>query len=132
MNYYPPFPHSLPPLRKMTLYQIDWKIFDVDPKNQIKDYVEMIQSTISDSVSSGETSPESSIDASAFIVRRGGRLNTKLRQQVTVQEFGENQPQIDTFWDRNFASEDEVAWYKFQKSFLDDYEAKLSGKNVVY
>ena len=69
-----------------------------------------------------------SVDRSRTIVRRGGRLNTKLRAQTTVKELGGEELTIDTFWDRNFAEEDEVMWFKFQQGFLKDYEAQLSGK----
>ena len=69
-----------------------------------------------------------SVDRSRTIVRRGGRLNTKLRAQTTVKELGGEELTIDTFWDRNFAEEEEVMWFKFQQGFLKDYEAQLSGK----
>lgn len=115
--------------RKMTLYEIHWKIFDVDPKEQMTDFTE----TIKKHVSAGEVAnPTTSLDSSTFIKKRGGRLNTKLRQQVTVEDFGtEGQPQIGNFWDRYFSGEDEVPWYKFQKSFLDDYEARLTGEKFL-
>ena len=74
-----------------------------------------------------QQAPETSIDKSKTFVRRGGRLNTKLRAQTTVGEAGEEQT-LTTFWDRNFPEEDEVQWYKFQQAFLKDYEAQLSGE----
>ena len=69
---------------------------------------------------------EASIDKSRTIIRRGGRLNTKLRAQTTIKDIGVEE-NIDTFWDRNFPEEDEVPWYKFQQGFLKDYEAQLTG-----
>ena len=111
----------------MTLNQIEWIIFDVDPAPQLEEYVTKLQ-RLATASSDGEvpTSPTASIDQSTIIKRRGGRLNTKLRAQTTVQEFGSDMQHVDTFWERNFQSEDEVPWYKFQKSFLDDYETQLS------
>lgn len=99
----------------MTLHQLEWAIFDIDP--QVGSFIEKIKKQLS-----AETNVETSV---VITTKRGGRLNTKLRQQTTVQEIsvGAN----DSFWDRNFQSDDEVAWYKFQKCFLDDYESQLSG-----
>ena len=113
----------------MTLQQIPWTIFDEESQQdeKIKMFIEEARSQckkVEDEVTSSAAS-----DSSAFIKRRGGRLNTKLRQ-TTLQDIklGEDQPQIETFWDRNFPSEEEVPWYKFQKCFLDDYETQLSSK----
>lgn len=71
---------------------------------------------------------EAAVDRSKTIIRRGGRLNTKLRAQTTVRDVGGEELTIDTFWDRNFGEEDEVAWFKFQQGFLKDYEAQLTGE----
>ena len=60
-------------------------------------------------------------------IRRGGRLNTKLRAQARFIKDDGQSLQINTFWDRNFAEDVEVPWYKFQQAFLSDYEAQLSG-----
>ncbi len=112
----------------MTLYQTKWVIFDVDPQPQLEDYISEVQGMVTPS-GEGEalTSPMASIDQSSLIKRRGGRLNTKLRTQTTMQEFGMgNQEQINNFWERSFHEDDEVPWYKFQKCFLDNYEAQLS------
>lgn len=110
----------------MTLHQLGWKVFDVDPKSQIEGFVQEIE----EQTAQAETesiNPATSPD-SALIKRRGGRLNTKLRQQTTVQEFATtDQTHIGTFWERNFSGEAEVPWYKFQKGFLEDYESKLAG-----
>ena len=60
--------------------------------------------------------------------RRGGvRLNTKLRTQSTLTE----EDVVDTFWDRNFPTDDEVPWFRFQQAFLTDYEAQLSGRYII-
>ena len=58
-------------------------------------------------------------------------MNTKLRAQSTLKDLGGEETTIDTFWDRNFRDEDEVAWYKFQQAFLKDYEAQLTGEGRV-
>ena len=61
--------------------------------------------------------------------RRGGvRLNTKLRAQSTLTE---EDVVVDTFWERNFPTDDEVPWFRFQQAFLTDYEAQLSGGCVI-
>lgn len=113
--------------RKITLNQIQWTIFDAEGDDfdmQVKAFIQVIQGEVNQ-----QPLPEDSItDNSALMKKRGGRLNTKLRQQSTLQDLGVEQ--IDTFWDRNFKSDDEVPWYKFQKCFLEDYEAKLSSKTI--
>ena len=38
---------------------------------------------------------------------------------------------VDTFWDRNFPTDDEVPWFRFQQAFLTDYEAQLSGRYTI-
>ncbi len=45
-----------------------------------------------------------------------------------MQLGGEAEVMTDSFWDRNFKAEEEVAWFRFQQAFLSDYEAQLSGK----
>lgn len=107
LNLTPPTP------RKMTLHQLLWKIFDVDP--QIDGFIERIQEKLSEPVEQAGTGTST---------KRGGRLNTKLRQQLTIQEFSGDSG--SSFWERNFQSDDEVPWYKFQKCFLEDYESQLS------
>ena len=111
----------------MTLNQTEWKIFDEDPKTHMEGFCTQVQQQMT-VVEEASVNPMVSVE-SALIKRRGGRLNTKLRQQSTVQDFslGEQVEQIHNFWERNFPDEEEVAWYKFQKAFLDDYESKLSG-----
>lgn len=103
---------------KMTLHQLLWTIFDVDP--QVEGFIQKIQEKLSEA-------EETAVTSSVF-TRRGGRLNTKLRTQTTLQDIsiGTEQSRIGSFWDRNFESDDEVPWYKFQKCFLDDYETQLS------
>lgn len=115
----------------MTLHQIHWTIFDVDPAPQTEAFVKKIQDHMSPGAPT--TSVTSSIDTSALIKRRGGRLNTKLKQQSTLGGLGvsTSPTQIDTFWDRNFPSDNEVAWYKFQTCFLSDYETQLSGMIIM-
>lgn len=112
----------------MTLYQAKWCIFDVDPKPQLVDYVKEVKGMVSSGEEEAPASPTTSIDQSSLIKKRGGRLNTKLRAQTTVQEFGATTEHIDTFWERNFKSDDEVAWFKFQQAFLNDFESQLSSK----
>lgn len=106
----------------MTLYQLLWTIFDVDP--QVGGFVQKIQEKLSEAE---ETASLVSTDTS-IVTKRGGRLNTKLRSQNTMQDIniGDEQSHINSFWDRNFESDEEVPWYKFQKCFLDDYETQLS------
>lgn len=108
----------------MTLHQLEWTVFDVDPQ-QTESFVAKIRE--------GVTSPaESPPPRDGTYSRRGGRLNTKLRQQSTMQDIGTGAGgQLNTFWDRNFQSEAEVPWYKFQKSFLDNYEAQLSCMYII-
>lgn len=98
----------------MTLDQLQWTIFDVDP--QIDGFIAKVQEKLSEE--------QAGVETSAIFTKRGGRLNTKLRQQSTLQEISVDPG--NSFWDRNFQSEDEVPWYKFQKCFLDDYESQLS------
>lgn len=64
--------------------------------------------------------------------RRRARINTKLRSHgVSFEETVDTTK--DTFFDRNFPGETEVAWFKFQQAFLSDYEAQLTGKfNVAW
>ena len=38
---------------------------------------------------------------------------------------------VDTFWERNFPTDDEVPWFRFQQAFLTDYEAQLSGGCII-
>lgn len=111
----------------MTLHQLQWTIFDVDPAPQTESFVKKIKDHMSPEAPT--TSVTSSIDTSALIMKRGGRLNTKLKQQSTLGGLGTSTSptQINNFWDRNFPSDSEVPWYKFQKCFLSDYETKLSG-----
>lgn len=107
----------------MTLNQVTWKIFDVDPKAQIKAFAQDIKDKASQADSEA---PAASIDAAPY---RKRRLNTKLRQQSTMQDLGTSeQTHINTFWERNFTTDEEVPWYKFQTKFLEDYESKLSGE----
>ncbi len=108
----------------MTLHQIDWNIITENSEEALSALIEKAKEQIS-VPTEGPGSPLGSIDTSALIVRRGGRLNTKLRQQTTVSNFGD---QINGFWDRNFNEDLEVPWYKFQKCFLDDYETQLSSE----
>ena len=114
----------------MTLHQLEWFIFDDESQQDpnVQGFIEKIkQQILGQETSSIATT---GLDSSSFIMKRGGRLNTKLRTRTTVQDFQENQPHIDTFWDRNFPSDDEVPWFKFQTSFLNDYDAQLSGKAI--
>ena len=113
----------------MTLHQLKWTVFDEDTSDKLESFTKEIQEQASQAEPAAD--PVASLD-SALMKRRGGRLNTKLRQQSTVQNFGTTeQTHINTFWERNFAEEEEVAWYKFQRAFLDDYEADLKGKHYL-
>ena len=55
---------------------------------------------------------------------RRARINTKLRSQGSSEETVDTTK--DTFFDRNFPGETEVAWFKFQQAFLTDYESQLT------
>ena len=33
----------------------------------------------------------------------------------------------DTFWERNFGDDEEIAWFRFEKEFLTEYDAQLQG-----
>ena len=111
----------------MTLNQLRWSVFDDEDKQDlyIKTFIQLIQEQVAP-----KTSPETSFDEASvpvLISRRGGRLNTKLKAQSTIRDIGDDL-QIENFWDRNFPSDEEVAWYKFQKCFLNDYETQLAGE----
>ncbi len=71
-------------------------------------------------------------DSSIALMPSGkARLNTKLRAQSTVKDFGGTEEQhINTFWERNFPDDDTVPWFKFQQAFLSDYQAQLSGNTM--
>ena len=47
-----------------------------------------------------------------------------MHAQTTVQEM---EGPLNTFWDRSFKEEDEVAWFRFQQAFLTGYEVQLQG-----
>ena len=115
--------HLIPQHRKMTLYQLTWTIFDVDPKSQIEGFVVKIKEAASSEPETASIPQETS----GTFTRRGGRLNTKLRQQATLQDLGKGNSD-DNFWDQHFQSESEIPWYKFQQCFLEDYESHLSGR----
>jgi hypothetical protein len=104
----------------MTLHQLQWEVVDKDP-TKVESVIKRIQE---------QPEEPASPTVSLTPARKGGRLNTKLRNQNTLQDIniGTTQTQIDSFWDRHFESEEEVLWYKFQKQFLDDYETQLSGE----
>lgn len=110
---------------KMTLHQLAWTIFDVDPKSQIEGFVAKIKEAASSEPETASIPQETS----GTYTRRGGRLNTKLRQQTTLQDLGKGNSDgnsDESFWDRHFQSESEIPWYKFQQCFLEDYESRLS------
>lgn len=118
----------------MTLYQIQWSVFDDKEKQDmlIKTFIQLVQDQVSPKQSPEEESLAGpSKDISVLITKRGGRLNTKLRAQTTVRDIGGEDLHIDNFWDRNFPTDSEVPWYKFQKCFLEDYEAQLAGEKSV-
>ena len=120
---------SLLPHRKMTLNQLQWSVFDDKEKQDmyLKTFIQLIQDHLSNK-SHAEDSIGDDYYSSAFITRRGGRLNTKLRSQSTIRDIGGEDLQIMNFWDRNFPNEEEVPWFKFQKCFLNDYEIQLAGE----
>lgn len=62
--------------------------------------------------------------------KRRARINTKLRSTNTFEETVDTTK--DTFFDRNFQDEAEVAWFKFQQAFLTDYQAQLSGIIIYF
>lgn len=52
--------------------------------------------------------------------------------RVNNSEDGEGgEPVVDTFWERNFGEDDSVPWYKFQTTFLTEYDSQLRGQSKL-
>ena len=50
------------------------------------------------------------------------QLYAHTKQQSNFERVNEQ----GNFWDHNFGSEEEVAWFKFQQAFLSEYETNIS------
>ncbi len=114
----------------MTLNQLQWVVFEIKEEDDlnVKSLIQHIQEAAATKTEEAAATPTTT---AGRVSRRGARLNTKLRAQSTVKDIGGEELMIDNFWDRNFASEDEVTWDRFEECFRKDYEAQLSSESVL-
>jgi len=117
---------------KLTLQSLSWTVFDKEAEKEAvgRQFVQLVQEQLTKPVGEQvELAPTQSLQSAPPGVRvgRGVRLNTKLRAQSTTRDGEDEGGVTDTFWERNFQTEEEVPWFRFQQAFLSDYEAQLSG-----
>ena len=93
-------------------------------------FVQVVQESLNKPAVSETATVEASVtleSAVPSLKRNRARINTKLRGVSIASESKEPSESVsDSFWQRNFAGEDEVPWYRFQQVFLTDYDAKIT------
>lgn len=111
---------------RLTLQGLAWTTFaNAEERETVgRGFVQLVQENLSKPVH--ETADVVLTTSLTSAPTKKARINTKLRQQTTVRDEQHEGP-LNTFWDRNFPTDDEVPWFKFQQAFLTDYEAQLSG-----
>lgn len=111
---------------KLTLANIQWTVFESDTPddalvNQFVQLVQQYESPVNETV---EAVVEQPLEAAPPFQNKRMRINTKLRSGTTVTD---SEVATDTFWERNFGDDEEIAWFRFEKEFLTEYDAQLQG-----
>lgn len=140
----------------MTLQSLAWTVFDSDTPDDatINQFIQSVQvSQKQDSGSDPATATNQSLESSQSTASKPARarMNTKIRSATSVYHhkcltlslllllffffsfcFSVTSIDVDsvadTFWERNFDTDDEVPWYKFQQAFLTDFDSQLKSK----
>lgn len=118
---------------RLTLQILNWIVFEGDQDAQgatANSFVQVVQESLNKPAVSETATVEASVtleSAGPSLKRNRARINTKLRGVSIASESKEPSESVsDSFWQRNFAGEDEVPWYRFQQVFLTDYDAKIT------
>jgi hypothetical protein len=110
---------------KLTLEQLSWLTCTSDQPDDdfVREFISQIHQALNPSAAvSLEQQPQEPAVANANTKR--SRMNTKLRSQTT-NELPQLEEIQDTFWDRNFGTADKVQWFRFQQSFITEYDTQL-------
>lgn len=98
--------------RKLTLDQIEWHVFPPNNLNlALPSFIESVRKVLG-----GES--------------RMGPRRTKSEPMYShsissIEEF-EQAEEKENFWDSKFGENNEVAWFKFQQAFLNEFELKIA------
>ena len=103
--------------RKLTLQKMDWHIF---PPDNMESTLPAFMAELKTSLSGEAPKDASAKDETPVTNRR--QLYAHSKQQSKFEQVDEQ----GNFWDRNFGSEEEVAWFKFQQAFLTEYNTNIS------
>ena len=97
---------------------MEWHIF---PPDNMESTLPAFMTDLKANLSGEEaTKTAAEEDTAPATTRRQLYAHTKKKSKFEmVDEQG-------TFWDRNFGSEESVAWFKFQQAFLSEYETNIS------
>ena len=103
--------------RKLTLQKMEWHVF---PPDNMESTLPAFMTDLKGNISGEATKSAAEEDTAPVTTRRQLYAHTKKKSKFEmVDEQG-------TFWDRNFGTEESVAWFKFQQAFLSEYETNLS------
>lgn len=102
---------------KLTLQKMDWHIF---PSDNLDSTLPTFMGELKSSLSGEDVKNTTEQDTSAATNRR--QLYAHSKQKSNYEKVDEH----GNFWDRNFGSEESVAWFKFQQAFLSEYETNIS------
>ena len=96
---------------------MEWHIF---PPDNMDSALPAFMTDLKGNLSGEATNGTTEEDATPATARRQLYAHTKKKSKIEmVDEQG-------TFWDRNFGSEESIAWFKFQQAFLSEYETNIS------
>ena len=97
---------------------MEWNTFEPDKFDvALPSFMDAIKKGMSGEV---EDEPEESRPTTAPRKKLYDYANVKRPSKIEL--IGEE----GNFWQRNFGSDEEVAWYKFQQAFLSDFKTNLS------
>ena len=96
---------------------MDWHIFPSDKmESTLPAYMEQLKSSLSGEVRKDEISENSTSATSRRQLYAHSKKQSKYEQ---VDEQG-------NFWQRNFGSEEQIPWFRFQQAFLTEYETSIA------